>query len=325
MDATELALSFYKQDYTVLGAWHIEPGNHVFLGEREPRTCRFCGKSQPAVAFRLRAHAIPELLGNKSLFSLYECDDCNSFFGSGIENDFGNWSKPMRTLQRIRGKRGVPTMKSEHNGWRIECDADRQFKVNHARGDSVFTVYEEEKRVNFLLKRDPHVPIAVLKAFVKIGISLLPETEMTNFHEALQWIRNPIHRIEFELLAPVHHSFLPGAVALDVISTGILRRAVDDTDLPYAFLILSVGNEMFQVMLPSPKRDPAPGGTSRSMPPFPSARTLSGTARSDALDLSGDELVIDEAVSVDMTFEQVVGSPLAHGVEQSGEDVGSNE
>ena len=96
-------------------------------------------------------------------------------------------------------------------------------------------------------------------------------------------------------------------------------------ELPYAFLILSFGNEMFQVMLPSPKLDPAPGGTLRSMLPFPSARTLRGTARSDALDLSGDELLTDEAVSVDMTFEQVVGSLIADGAEQSREDIGSND
>jgi hypothetical protein len=58
-------------------------------------------------------------LGNKSVESTYECDACNEIFGKGIENDLGNWSKPMRTLARIRGKSGVPTIKKTGDapGW----------------------------------------------------------------------------------------------------------------------------------------------------------------------------------------------------------------
>lgn len=319
MDDTGIALAFYAENYELLGQWQLKPGKRVFLGEREPRICRFCGKSKPQVTFNLKAHALPELLGNKSLFSLYECDECNSFFGSGIENDFGNWSKPMRSLQRIRGKGGVPTLKSDDDGWRIEWDRDRQFNVNHARGDTVFTVSETEKRVTFLLRRDPHVPIAVLKAFVKMGLSVVPEAELSNFARALQWIRNPKHRMEFDLLAPVHRSFIPGPSAPDFISVAVLRRNDKDATLPYAFLLLSAANETFQVMLPSPERDPAPGGPARSMPPFPPVRTPYGPAGYSALDLSGTETVVNDRVSVEMTFEQVIATGLPGTDEASGE------
>lgn len=319
MDTTAIALSFYAGNYDLIGQWHPKPGMRIYLGERESRVCRFCGKSKPEVSFRLEAHAIPELLGNRSLFSLYECDECNTFFGKGIENDFGNWSKPMRTLQRVRGKRGVPTLKGGDGAWRIEFDGDREFRVNHGRGDSVFTVDEQAKRVTFLLKREPHVPMAVLKAFVKMGLSLMPDVEMPNFSATLQWIRNPQHRMEFALLAPVHRAFLPGPTSRDFISVAILRRRTEDATLPYAFLVLSVGNEMFQVMLPSPARDPVPSGPARSMPPFPPVRVPYGPTGLYSHDLSGCELVVDDQVSVSMSFDQVISSRLTVVDQPSGE------
>jgi len=207
MDPTDEALSFYGQNYQLLGQWILQSGKKITLGDKVKRICRFCGGVAPKVSFKLAAHAIPELLGNKSLFSCYECDRCNQFFGKGIENDLGNWSKPMRTLQKIRGKTGVPTLKSDADGWRIECGSNGQLKISHDLIDSVFTVYEKENRANFTLRRDPHVPIGVLKAFVKIGLSLMPEAEISSFQRAIAWITNPIHKEEFELMAPVFRTF----------------------------------------------------------------------------------------------------------------------
>jgi hypothetical protein len=95
------AFRFYEESYDGLGQWILAPGKRVFLGVKDNRCCRFCGKRSPEVSFRQDAHAISELMGNKSLFTYYECDACNKLFGDGIETDFGNWSKPMRTLARI--------------------------------------------------------------------------------------------------------------------------------------------------------------------------------------------------------------------------------
>ena len=91
----------------------LEPGMKLMLGSGErPRHCRFCGKDEPTVTFKDEAHAFPAAFGNTGLFSNYECDACNHLFGEGIENHLGNWTKPMRTLSQIRGRSGVPTIRS---------------------------------------------------------------------------------------------------------------------------------------------------------------------------------------------------------------------
>ena len=303
MDTDESVLPFYSEHYAPIGIWQIGAGAKSVLESREPRKCRFCGQSAPNVTFRLEAHAIPEALGNKGLLSRYECDSCNKLFGSTIENDLGNWSKPMRTLMRIRGKRGVPTLKSEKDGWRIECDGGEQLHVSHNRIDNVFEVDEINKRIRFNLKREPFVPIQVLKALVKIGLTLLPEDEIHAFDEALAWIRSPASPNRLAVQMPVLRTTIAGPMRGQLITAFLLRRLERTRKLPYAFLVLAVANETYQVMLPSPAFDPPLDAEPIQIPGFPVPGSNDRRTSLVTLDFSGTDRVAGQAVLVEMTYE----------------------
>lgn len=198
------ALAFYTSRYGFIDPFFLRPGDkRIVLGDRQNRQCRFCGGTPPTATFRMEAHAIPEAFGNKTLFSAYECDACNQTFGRGFENDFGNWSKPMRTFARIRGKNGVPTLKQggDSPGWRIEYGASG-FEIKQYESNPIFSVDEANKRVVFNLKRDAYTPIAVMKAFVKIGLTVMPAEEMENFDDALSWLRRADHERPFHFGSP---------------------------------------------------------------------------------------------------------------------------
>lgn len=302
MDPIEYAKSFYFQHYTILNWWNITPDFREVLGHGAPQVCRFCGRRAPEVTFRLKAHAIPEALGNKGILSHYECDECNKHFGSTIENDLGNWSFPMRTLMRISGKKGVPTLKNEQDGWRIECDDGTNLRVSHNRIDFVFEVDEDQKLIRFTLKRQPFVPLAVRKALVKIGLSLLPEVEVSNFEEAIRWIRDPQHSNERMVRMPVLRTLTPGPVNNQWITAALLRRSERNSALPYAFLILSIANETYQVMLPSPQMDPSLDAASMQMPAFPIGMVKNSGTICEALNLSESERVVDEVIKVYMSY-----------------------
>lgn len=312
--ATE-AFRFYDNHYDGLGRWLLRPGERFFLGDKYNRCCRFCGKRSPEVTFRSEAHAIPELLGNKSLFTYYECDPCNKLFGTGIENDFGNWSKPMRTLARISGKNGVPTIKRRDGAWRIE-GAPHGLEVKHEEDDPAFDVDEGKKEMTFRLARDPYTPVAVLKAFVKMGLTLLPEEEMPNFRSALEWVRTKDHGIGELGDWPVTHPFMPGAYRSDIITSMVFRRMRDDTDVPYAFMVLGYGNEMFQVFLPTPERDQHLDGKRLEMYSFPSLLDFHpsevGLPRVRQIDLTGRTIVKDDVVTPILTFDNVEPRRSAH-------------
>ena len=67
-------VAYYAEHYSIVRQWSLQPGDKIFLGDRQNRRCRFCGKTTPEVSFRKEAHALPECVGNKSLFTYYECE-----------------------------------------------------------------------------------------------------------------------------------------------------------------------------------------------------------------------------------------------------------
>jgi hypothetical protein len=302
--------AFYDTHYDIIGQWFLQPSTKIVLGDKNNRVCRFCGLKPPDVKFSKVAHAIPEALGNKSIETEYECDTCNEFFGEGIEHDLGNWSKPMRTMARIRGKSGVPTLKrGGRTGWRIEY-GETGFKIKSYEDDPVFTLDEANRTITFKLKRDPYTPVAVLKAFMKIGVTLMPEEEVKNFQEVIAWVKDKDHTRKFTDKSPVFYSFQPGPMPNDKLAAIILRRKPGVSGCPYAFLVLGYGNEVFQVAIPSREHDAAINRKPVTIPPYPTPGSpdperfpLTGRG---VLDWTGSDVVKGEVVPITMGYDEMV-------------------
>jgi hypothetical protein len=104
--------------------------------------------------------------------------------------------------------------------------------------------------------------VAVLKAFVKIGLTLMPEEEVQNFKHVMAWVKDKDHTRKFAEKSPVFLLPMPSGL----IAAFVLRRKQGMTG--YAFLVLGYGNEVFQVALPSQQHDAANNGKPVSVPPF---------------------------------------------------------
>lgn len=269
---TVAAADFYDKHYAGAEPIFIEPGmKKLVLGSAEhPRHCRFCGRDESAVTFRDEAHALPAAFGNTGLFSNYECDACNHLFGEGIENHLGHWTKPMRTLSRIKGRRGVPTIKypGPGEGWRVEY-SDTGFHLKEYQSDPFFKVDEEAKQLRFEPHRDTYIPVAALKGLVKIGLTLIPDVETQHFRETYDWIRDTDHSRNFVAEFPVFRTFIPGPMRNDLIVLILMRRRVGIDTVPYAFFTFAYGNHVLQVFLPSISQDKCINGKPLSFPAFP--------------------------------------------------------
>ena len=310
--ATVAAADFYDKHYVGAKPIFLKPGMKLMLGSaKRPRHCRFCGKDEPAVTFRDDAHALPTAFGNTGLFSNYECDACNHVFGEGIENHLGNWTKPMRTLSRIKGRSGVPTIKKPgpEEGWRVECSATG-FQLREYENEPFFEIDEEAKQLRFELHRDTYIPVAVLKGLVKIGLTLIPDVETQHFRETYDWIRNTDHSRNFVAEFPIFRTFIPGPMPNDLIVLILMRRRANIDTVPYAFFTFAYGNEVLQVFLPSISQDKCIDGKPLSFRAFPTPGAPDparhGRPHETLEHLTGRQPVNGEKVPVAFHFDDIV-------------------
>ncbi len=148
------------------------------------RRCRFCGRDSTEVCFSDDAHAISNLLGNKSLFSPNECNVCNRLYGQKYEDHLGKWSNLARALAQIPGKKNKrPTFKS--NDLRVES-ATSGLSIHVATPHSVDELLAygvpDVIEVTGNTASQPHFPIRAAMALVKMACSVCPMEDLEQCH-----------------------------------------------------------------------------------------------------------------------------------------------
>lgn len=161
------------------------------LKPKHERECRFCGERPPAVSFKKRAHLVPELLGNKKMFSDFECDSCNARFGRN-ENDLANFLGFTRSFSRIKGKTGIPKFKSPDEtliikeGYMSESDTEKKIVIESlGEGNDHFVLDPSKKKLVLNSVRHSYTPFNVYKAFLKVALSIIDESEVSKYSKAM--------------------------------------------------------------------------------------------------------------------------------------------
>lgn len=99
------------------------------------------------------------------------------------------------------------------------------------------------------------VPVAALKALVRIGLALLPASELQYFDDAVEWVTNPDHDRDASILRGLgcHLYVTPAPIPAPFAS--LARRSNDDATVPYTLLFLGTSRVVFQTHLPFCPRD----------------------------------------------------------------------
>lgn len=245
----------FYENYDLISKYHLEVGKKIVLGKRDDRKCRFCQRQQPEVSFRKKAHALPESTGNKSLFTLYECDQCNEEFGSGIENHFGMWAAPFHVFAQVLGKNGVPTVKKMDDSWRVEMGEDG-LQFSEQIDERITDLDFEKKELTVTVIKQTYIPNEVFKAFVKMAMSVIPDEEIDKAIETLNWLRNADKQdcIPNDFFK-VFYSFIPGPKPFGNIQVFLFRRKENRAHLPYMTFFIAYANYSFQIVVPFPELD----------------------------------------------------------------------
>lgn len=152
-----------------------QPPRKKFFGSRDNRSCLFCGRGQPEVAFKKDSHAIPAGLGNRHLFSLEECDDCNV---SDTENELLKMVEPQRVFSRIPKRKGLPKLRAKGSESFIEGKPDEDaLTISIKEGEADPTVVIQETGVNsieILHHQPPFRPISAIRSILRSAWMVMP-------------------------------------------------------------------------------------------------------------------------------------------------------
>lgn len=267
------ALQFYMNNYSTLVFAGLGSGNKPIVLGTEPFQCRFCGGKPPVKTFTKRAHAVSELLGNKILELLYECDDCNKRF-SKFEDDLGKMTLPVRSIGGVIGKSGVPQLLPAKNKTKHKASMelkDGVIHMSHDAGDISLVDDELTKTLTFTYREQKYRPLGAYKALCKSAFTLLPPDELIYFEELKQWLLQEdltTGQVYANGSHLCHTTFVPAFQPFRQPIVLLLKRN-EQIEAGYMSFFIAFGNVSYQIFLPSPSQDNHLLGKTIQMTPYP--------------------------------------------------------
>jgi hypothetical protein len=248
------AMRYFATNYDIVADYALSAsGPKIHIGMR-PRSCRFCGRHEGQVSFKKVAHAVSEAIGNKVLLSLEECDECNSA-AAECETDFAAFTLAERTMGQVRGKSGVPSVKSNDRLSRIDMGSDG-FEIGQVQGgQELFKFDEMLPGATAAVPLPGFRPQGVYKAMAKMALSVIPRSELDPFADVLKWISNRGMLKDIGYAAASWHTFTSGPHPYPFPLIRVLRRKHDGLRVPYAIVVIGFGNVTLQAVLPAPSKD----------------------------------------------------------------------
>lgn len=250
LKAQELILNLKEiESYYDIYAFGFDNIKHS-IGEKDKnkRKCRFCGKSG-LERFHSSAHAIPEALGNKLLFSNEECDECNNSLHI-IEDNFRALMDIRRAMFGIRRKNSTNIPKIIGQNFVLKDDGTGQPSL-YVKEDSLPSGWETLSSIPIRLELK-YITIneEILKALVKIVIDLLPSSYADKFEETIRWLMSNGKFIPDKLpsmyfvVLPFNCFFSQPAITI------YLKHDIDLIKGPYCFAILYIYDIAYRFVIP---------------------------------------------------------------------------
>lgn len=315
-------IQFYESNYDVLRTPDFDDKSRLlkpthgikYLGHSSNKKWRFCGKDEHEVSFKKIAHVFPESIGNNTLASNYECDDCNQYFGSTIENEYANFFSLYHSIMQVSGKNGKPKC-----GFKVPCSMRTTDCANHCieiafsnsipyirKCENVDTKYVDILQNSITISKPLGAccPIAVFKAIVKMALTVMPVEEVLLFDKTIKWLYVSEHSNFYsnkKLL--VRYKMIPGFNVTKYPHYILFRRKKTVWNMPYMLFNLTYGCFSLFVEIP---RDPNDFDISNFIHmPFPPIPFFSSTT--GIWDMSDNKLPQGSKQSITLT---------AHGIKE---------
>jgi len=237
-------------NYASLIVYHLKENDDIKLGDSNAkRTCRFCGRMEPNVTFKKVAHAIPHFIGNRTLKSLYECDDCNGNVFSPMESQFSQFMSIYHTFYHVSKGGKVPTFRNNSKEQsKIVVDGGT-IKIDCVEGEDLVPEIDKKKHTFKIKAKRSYVPQSVYKIFIKMALSIMPEAEMMHFKTTLEWLMGKKEFAYNLMLIERRYDGLMNPFGFD--SCMLFKRKDDHRDNVPAYIFgLAYYNFFFETYIP---------------------------------------------------------------------------
>jgi hypothetical protein len=232
---------------------HANGKKKVFLGDREKKVCRFCRRDASEATFGQDAHLLPEFMGNKVIFSYFECDECNATF-SKYETAFTNYFGIHHSLARLKGKKKVPTYDSKKEKFSIVID-DESINLLSGQGNNSVTIDEQAQVMTIKTIRPSYIPCNVLKCLVKIGLSAVKEDELVHFEQTRKWlIDKSAENARVQQPCSIVYYNIGGGLRTEFPFVALLNKR-KEAPVPNSAVLISYEHFKFQFFMPLDGRD----------------------------------------------------------------------
>ena len=238
------------ENYIPIAIYHLNEEKEIMLGDpTAKRTCRFCGRSEPDVTFKKIAHAIPHFIGNRVLKSLYECDVCNGNVFSPMESHFSRFMSIYHTLYHVSKGEKVPVYRNNSSEKSKIAIEDGNIKIDCVEGEELIPIFDKKNQTITIKAKRSYVPQDVYKIFVKMALTIMPESEMPHFKYTLDWLFGKRSFHQELMLIERRYDGLDNP--FDFVSCLLFKRRLDHkNNVPAYIFCLAYYNFFFQAYIP---------------------------------------------------------------------------
>lgn len=217
--------------------------------DKEKRICRYCQKSMPNVTFKNVAHTISEALGNKSIKTNDECDECNKYFGDTIEQDFLSIFDFPRLFFNIKKKGGYPH-KFVGDNYVIENEQNI-IKIRHTISDPQKTQETIDDKKIMLSPKRQFPPQNIYKCLCKYVFGVLDDKTIKSFDRTRKWLIGETTENQLPKLARFYHPEVLNHPSIILY----IRKDDANKELPHVVAEIRIINMAFVVILPFSDKD----------------------------------------------------------------------
>lgn len=259
------------------------------------------------MTFKKIAHAIPHFIGNRTLKSTYECDNCNGRF-SVLESNFSQFMSFYHTFAHVckGGGAKVPKFRTNSSENSSIVVNDDKIEVKCYEGEGLIPEIDEKNNTLTLKTFRSYVPQNVYKIFIKMALTIMPEKELNVFQTTLKWLRGDV-KIKTNSFILIERRYMTKMNPFEFDTCMLFKRKDSSTNPVPAYIFgLAYYNFFFQTCIPLCDADKQFKGIDITMPYIPTPLDNAGLMpRIFQHNLSSDEKVVKEEVDIVLKAESM--------------------